>query len=275
MTYGGGLGLRRGLLAVTVLHGIDLIPDDAGAWLPPPAPLLIDWSGWTAALDGADPQTAAGQEQLAHYARARQLLRNPADVQPRPYAMPVGHPLHPGPAWVRSPVPGGVLDLGLGVAGLRPDPEEIAPLPPAACAGRQAESDAWYLQALSYLEQMAALSVARFARRPAGPLRPMGGCDVVTLLASATFRTGLMAAAAGHRTGMRTFAAPMRDRGWLDLRRIDPEFVACAAAATPPERRGFARPLLVTADELVLPGARSACSRPADPRDRPRSDPRS
>jgi hypothetical protein len=52
--------------------------------------------------------------------------------------------------------------------------------------------------------------------------------------------------------GMRTVAVPMRTRGWLDLSRVDPAFSAAAARLTPPEDRGFSRPLLVTREELQL-----------------------
>ena len=37
-----------------------------------------------------------------------------------------------------------------------------------------------------------------------------------------------------------------------DSAQIDPAFGPAAAAATPAEQRGFARPLLLTADELTL-----------------------
>jgi hypothetical protein len=51
---------------------------------------------------------------------------------------------------------------------------------------------------------------------------------------------------------MRAAAVPMRRRGWLDLTRIDPAFTAAAASATTPEERGFARPVLLTVDEVAL-----------------------
>ena len=44
----------------------------------------------------------------------------------------------------------------------------------------------------------------------------------------------------------------MRQRGWLDLGRIDPAFAAAAALATEPEERGFDCAVLVTAEEVVL-----------------------
>jgi hypothetical protein len=253
VTVRDSASLRRGLLAVTVLHDLDLIPADDGAWLPLSAPLLVRWEEWAAALDGADPETPFGHGRLARYARARMLLGTPPTMPPRPFAAPVGHPAHPGPGWVRSTVRGGILDLGLGIAGLVPgQPDKICPLPAGVGS---LNADQWFETALDYLEQMATLAVARYARRPSDPLRPMGDCDVVTLFASRTFRTGLLAGTGGTGRGLRTAAAPMRTRGWLDLRRIDPEFVACAARATEPEQRGFARPLLVTADELLAPRA--------------------
>ena len=101
--------------------------------------------------------------------------------------------------------------------------------------------------ARDYLERMGALAAARLAGNPV--LRPIGDCDVVTLLGSRALREALCA---HDGTGMRAAAVPMRRRGWLDLSRIDPAFTAAAAAATSPDERGFARPLLLTADEVAL-----------------------
>jgi hypothetical protein len=95
---------------------------------------------------------------------------------------------------------------------------------------------------------MGTLAAARWWREPEAPLRPMGDCDVVTLLGSAGLRRRLAASAGG----LRTAAVPTRDRGWLDLRRLDPAFALAAAAATAVDRRGFPRPLLLTADEVVM-----------------------
>jgi hypothetical protein len=76
----------------------------------------------------------------------------------------------------------------------------------------------------------------------------MGDCDVITLLASAVFR-GALCADAG---GMRAVAAPMRNRGWLELSRIDSAFALSAAAITDDENRGFPRPILLTIDEVTI-----------------------
>jgi hypothetical protein len=51
---------------------------------------------------------------------------------------------------------------------------------------------------------------------------------------------------------MRPVVVPMRTRGWVEISRIDPAFGPAAAAATDAVDRGFARPLLVTADELTM-----------------------
>jgi hypothetical protein len=71
----------------------------------------------------------------------------------------------------------------------------------------------------------------------------------VTLLGSRTLRAAL---GAMDGTGLRAVAVPMRNRGWLDLTRIDPAFTSAAAAATEATDRGFERPLLVTVDEVTL-----------------------
>ncbi|MGF1647675.1 MAG: hypothetical protein ACFCVF_12255 [Kineosporiaceae bacterium] len=76
-------------------------------------------------------------------------------------------------------------------------------------------------------------------------LRPMGPADVPTLLLSRTLRHWL----AGHDgTGLGTVAVPTRHRGWTDLRRIDPPYVAAAHAATDAVDAACPVPLLVTLD---------------------------
>ena len=92
------------------------------------------------------------------------------------------------------------------------------------------------------------MAVVRWRRNPGHPLRPMGDCDVVSLLGSAVLRGAL----AGDQGGMRAIAVPMRTRGWLDLRGIDPAFSLAAASLTDPADRGFNRPLLLTAEEVAL-----------------------
>ena len=93
------------------------------------------------------------------------------------------------------------------------------------------------------------MAAERMERNPNAPLRPMGDCDVVTLLGSMTLRAAIVEEVAD---GMRTVAVPMRSRGWLDLSRVDPAFSAAAARLTAPEERGFSRPLLVTREEVAM-----------------------
>lgn len=239
--------LRRCALGVAVLHGVDLEPAAAGLRLTGAAGLLIGWPEVVAALGEAAPQGRDARHRLAAHLRARLALAAGRPV--RPYAVPVDSATHPGPGWTRFRVLGGALEVGLGVAGLDPSrPECLAPLPPAAAAGAGLDAAAAWVPARRYLAEMGALAVARLGRDPDAPLRPMGDCDVLTLLAEPRLRATLAAGAGG----LRTAAVPMRERGWLDLRRIDPTFAAAAAAATEPERRGFSRPVLLTADEVVL-----------------------
>lgn len=255
MTTPPAVALRRGVLAASVLHDVVLRAADAGVVLTGPPDLFCDWAELRAAVDGADPESRAGVERLVRHLRARRRLAVPPPVAVRPYAVPRDFPLHPGPGWGLETVLGGVLDVGLGMAGLDPqDPERVLPLPPVAarCAGLDLPAER--AAALRYLDAMAQLAVARLARDPTAPLRPVGECDVITLLAAPAYRSALVA---GPARGLRTAAVPMRDRGWLDLRRVDPTFVVAAAAATDIRRRGFSRPLLITADEVTV-GLRSA-----------------
>ena len=78
-------------------------------------------------------------------------------------------------------------------------------------------------------------------------LRPVGGCDVLTLLATGAVRAVL---AGVDAAGMAVVAVPDRTRGWCDTRRVEPDFLLAAWSATPPRERGVQQALLVTADEV-------------------------
>jgi hypothetical protein len=110
------------------------------------------------------------------------------------------------------------------------------------------DADALWPLAFARLEELGALAVARHRRLPRDPLRPIAEADVVTLLGSTALRAEL-AREAG--TGLAALVVPMRNRGWVSSAVIDPAFGPTAAAATSDEARGFARPLLVTAEEVV------------------------
>jgi hypothetical protein len=98
---------------------------------------------------------------------------------------------------------------------------------------------------------MGALAAARLTRDggSSGVLRPVGGVDALTLLASRAVRRHL---AETDSTGMRAIACPVRARAWFDLARIDPAFVGAAWGATDEWDRGLPRPLLVTVDEVAI-----------------------
>ena len=285
--YGSGVhtppvdlgALRRGTLAASVLDDIPLAPstdgvtvgrswDDRDAWTP------VAWADLAEAVGDVPPESLAGRLRLRDWLHTYVWLTHlPSTPQAHPpsrvvaLALPAGHVLHPGPEWVLETVLGGLLDVGLGLRpALGPLPAEpgvavaveplAVPLPPGAARVAGARTTGWWTAAARHRDAMAVLAGERLDRDDHGVLRPIGGCDVLTLLSGRWLRTHL---ATTDGTGMRAVAAPMRSRGWFDLARIDPAFVGAAAAATEPELRGALRPLLVTTDEVGLAaGAMSA-----------------
>ena len=246
--------LRRCALAVAVLHDLDILPGIDCLVLTGTPNVEVTWTECRRALGGVDPETDDGRHRLARWLRLRRWLadRPLGDLaeRARPFGSPVESPLHSGLDWVRRRVLGDALDLGFGFVGLDPrDPDKVLPVPQRLLDSASISVDEWWPTAVVYLERMGQMATERMARNPNAPLRPMGDCDVVTLLGSMTFRTAI---ADGAADGMRTLAVPMRNRGWLDLARVDPAFSAAAARLTAVDDRGFSRPLLVTREELVL-----------------------
>jgi hypothetical protein len=246
--------LRRLALAVSVLDDVDLVPRDEGILLTGQvlaAPVPVPWRALRRAVAGVDPESdLARLRVLAHLTgrlitatRSREELRERA----RPVGLPVDHPMHPGLDWVAQRVLGGALDLGLGFVDVAEDPDEVVVIPHGALAAAGVDPLPWWPAAQDYLERMGAVAAGRFVGT--STMRPIGDCDVVTLLASRAFRAALCGA---DPTGMRAAAVPMRRRGWLDLSRIDPAFTVAAAAATADAERGFARPLLLTVEEVAV-----------------------
>lgn len=241
------------MLAVCVLHDVDLEPARLGVALPGSPCVWVSWAECRRALAGHDPETPAGRTRLADWLLARRWC---ADAGPealgralRPVGLPVDHVLHPGLDWVRERVLGDALDLGFGAVGLDPHhPERVLLVPPPALEAAGIHSEAAWAAARQRLEDMGQLAAERLARDPKGVLRPYGDCDVLTLLGARSLRASLAAAAGGLGAAV----VPMRRRGWSRLALIDPAFGPAAAAATPADERGFARPLLLTADELTL-----------------------
>lgn len=245
------LELRRLALAVSVLDDVDIVPLDDGVMLTGPTPVEVSWRELRRAVGGADPDGDLARSRVAAWLHGRRVAvdHHPEDLRERarPVGLPVDHPLHPGLDWVRHRVLGGALDLGFGFAGVGGDPDEVVVVPQGALDAAGVDPMPWWPVARDYLERMGAVAAERLAASTT--LRPIGDCDVVTLLGSVSLRTALCAL---DGTGMRAAAVPMRRRGWLDLTRIDPAFTAAAAAATADAERGFSRPLLLTVDEVTL-----------------------
>ncbi|HVF06834.1 MAG TPA: hypothetical protein VNA20_18500 [Frankiaceae bacterium] len=247
--------LRQCALAVSVLLDIDAEPVEDGILVDGIPQVLVSWTECRRALAGADPESESGRRQLARWLLRRRWLADHTydDLaeRARPIGLPVDHVLHPGLDWVRVRLMGGALDLGLGFVGIQPgQPDRVTLMPQTAidAAGLADVAGAWWLRAANYLERMGALAAERWWRDKTAVLRPMGDCDVVTLLGSWTFRAAL----AGEAGGMRPLVVPMRTRGWADISRIDPAFGPAAAAATDAVDRGFERPVLLTEDEVVM-----------------------
>jgi hypothetical protein len=269
------MALKRCALAVSVLLDLDLEPDERGIRVLGTPVVHVSWKECRRALAGADPETDLGRRLLARWLLRRRWLGDHTydDLaeRARPVGLPTDHVLHPGLDWVRARVMGDALDLGLGFLGIQPgQPDRVTIMPQAAidAAGLADVAGAWWRRADNYLERMGAMAAERWFRDRNAVLRPMGDCDVVTLLGSRTFRTALSGDDCG---GMRAVVVPMRTRGWVEIRRLDPAFGPAAAAATDAHDRGFTRPLLVTPDELsmVRPGG-SVTLAVADPA--PRED---
>jgi hypothetical protein len=250
----GSPDLRRLALAVSVLDDVDLLPLDDGVLLTglgEVAPVEVSWRELRRALAGADPAGEVARLRVRAYLVGRRITatRTAAELadRARPVGLPVDHALHPGLDWVIHRVLGDALDLGFGFVDVGEDPDEVVVVPRGALDAANIDPMPWWPVARDYLERMGAVAAERLAG--SSTLRPIGDCDVVTLLGSRSLRTMLCAA---DPTGMRDAAVPMRRRGWLDLSRIDPAFTVAAAAATDEAERGFPRPLLLTVDEVAV-----------------------
>jgi hypothetical protein len=245
--------LRRGVLAVSVLHDVDIEPARLGIILSDEPEVWVPWAECRRALAGHHPEGDLGRVRLAAWLLARPWAADlgPAALVPRlrPVGLPVEHVLHPGLDWVRRRVLGGVLDLGLGAVGLDPSqPDSVVLLPETVLSAAGIDAELAWLRAEAYLEEMGALAALRIHRDPKGQLRPIGDCDAITLLGARSLRSALVA----DSGGLGAAVVPMMRRGWTRLALIDPAFGPAAAAATEPIERGFSRPLLLTADEVAV-----------------------
>lgn len=236
---------------MSVLDDVDLIPLDDGVLLTGVEPVEVSWLELRRALAGSDLESDLARMRVRAYLTGRRIVadRHVDELRElaRPAGLPVDHALHPGLDWVRDRVLGGAIDLGFGFVGVGPDPDEVVIVPQGALDAAGVDPTPWWPAARDYLERMGAVAAQRLT--DLAMLRPIGDCDVVTLLGSRTLRVALCGA---DGTGMLAAAVPMRRRGWLDLTRIDPAFTVAAAAATAEDDRGFSRPLLLTVDEVTM-----------------------
>lgn len=260
--------LRRAVLAVSVIDDIDLTPAEDGIGVEGPRSVYLSW--WVIAdeLGKVDPETGVAHERLRNLLALHRMVAQGADQvrelsgAVRLLALPVDHPLVPGGGWVRQRVLGGALVTGLGVYGL--SSESTVPLPWSVVEAAGLAAGQLWEHASAHATAMGHLAVQRLRREPGSNepgacitarqavLRPMGGVDVPSLLATSPVRRYL---AASDGSGMRAMAVPMRTRGWFDLARIDPAFVQAAWSATDVLERGLPRPVLVTKDEVALAAA--------------------
>ncbi|MCA0329611.1 MAG: hypothetical protein LCI03_06845 [Actinobacteria bacterium] len=260
--------LRRAVLAV-VLSSDDALGDveltDDGIHHEPEGfpPLLVSWNELQLAADGA-ADSALLARRVARWMRLRvhvhALVHSDGDArdgsikvvsQIRMRALPHDHAVHPGTVWTIRSVLGGALDVGLALRGVDddglPDPEGVGVVPVTLLRVAGIDVAAATERADRHLADMARLAAERVRRDTNGVLRPLGDADVLTLLAHRNLREVLV-----EGMGMRSAAVPVRNRGWLDLGRIDPAFAVSAAELTEPDDRGFSRPVLITRDEVAL-----------------------
>ena len=258
--------LRRAVLAVSVLDDVDLEPTDDGVVVHGARPTHVTWDELSRAA-GTGPGPLA-QHRLSRtlrlHARAAALGDDAVEVlrgSARLLALPSDHAAHPGAGWTLHRPMGGALECGIGLLGALDDPDELVPVPPSLVRTAGVPVRVWWPGLVAHASTMGRLLVDRLrrdshgTRRPAAVtdnqlvLRPVGGVDVPTLLTTHVLRSHL---ARSDGSGMRAVAVPMRSRGWYDLARIDPAFVQAAWSATDELERGLSRPVLVTADEMVL-----------------------
>lgn len=256
------LPIRLALLSVAASDDIDLVAADEAVLVGPrrvPAPwdLVAD-----VAMCGLDDTTELGavsrHEVMVERLRLaipllQTLLQDPSGAAgkllsaARPLALPRGHALHPGRAWVREDVPGGVLDLGVGLISPPGWPGRVVPLPPAVAEACGVDTAPWWPQMRKHLTAMGEAAARAVRDTTGGILRPTGGCDVPTLLTSGALRERLC----GPEGVLRSVAVPQRTRGWFDLRLGDPAFVPVAWSLCDVVDRGVPHGLLVARQEVA------------------------
>ncbi len=119
------------------------------------------------------PESVA-QDRLHRWLRARRAIADKSLDELaetiRPVALPIGHDLHPGPRWVRQPVLGGSLDLGIGFVGLLAgQPELVFVTPPSVLAAAGIDPSPWWPGAIGVPREHGRIGNDALASRPPGP----------------------------------------------------------------------------------------------------------
>ncbi|HEY8729023.1 MAG TPA: hypothetical protein VIL94_05535, partial [Acidothermaceae bacterium] len=158
--------IRQCLLAVSVVHDIDLLPTDDGVILVgatddgatvvgvPDIDVSLD--DIASAIGNADANSATAHLRAHRWLEARRAIAERsldelAEIA-RPVALPIGHELHPGATWVRQRVLGDCLDMGLGFAGLHRDrPDAVVVVPTSVLAAARIDASPWWAAAIEYL----------------------------------------------------------------------------------------------------------------------------
>lgn len=258
--------LRRTLLAASVIDDIDVVPTDEGVILGGSVETYLTWHDIATAIGPHPPDSVIARVRLATTLRLHAWVQEDAKraraqvrVAARLLAMHPDHALHPGDSWVQERVLGGALDCGIGLVSESSDGADAVPLPPSVAEAAQISESILFADLRVHAHSMGQLVVARLHRDDAGArsrvgsenqavLRPVGGLDVPSLLATAPVRSYL---ADSDGSGMRAIAVPIRSRGWYDLARVDPAFVQAAWSASSEVERGLPRSLLVTEHEVA------------------------
>jgi hypothetical protein len=237
--------------AVAAIDGIELRPGRLGVRPAGRTGGLISWPQVRATLGSDDPLDPAPRLRLELLVELHQVLGElGVDAAAwlgracRAMALPVGHPLHPGRGWVRHRLPGGVLDLGLGVAGLLPGRSGPVPLPTEVAEAAGITPDAGWDRLWQQAERLGALAGRHLASTgDSAVIRSAGGCDALTLAATHALRDHLLGSTGAAGLPV---AAPRRDQVLTGDRAGDRDRTRATWLLTSAAERGVLEPLRLT-----------------------------
>ena len=159
------VALRRCVLGVSVIDGIDAFPEPDGV-------RLLDGIPWRSAgrrstrPSATSIPTARERAPDCGCGSAYEAISKPfpmSEGEPEPWRLPRGHALHPGADWARVTVPGGLIDVGVGLLGLLDDPDEVVVIPPALASAANLPVEHWWPELVRELELTARKAADRFS----------------------------------------------------------------------------------------------------------------